>query len=91
MDKVVDQSSSRRCMEKQEEIDKLRGGLKCFADFRSLFDKRHYERLKTKTPSLKEAEALYQREALKREQIDALKDELKDIEKNIDSLMMKPI
>ena len=72
--------------ERRQAMERIRQDSKEFTPFKPLFERRHYEVLKSKTPSLKEAEALYQRQAFKDEALDALTAEIDEVLQTVNSL-----
>jgi hypothetical protein len=74
--------------ERRQTISKLREDAKEFATHKHLFDRKHYDVLMHKSLSVKEAEALYQRQAVKDEAVESLAEAVEDVLRVVDSLTM---
>ena len=72
--------------DKKQSLEKLRQESKDFGPLRVLFDRMHYEILKSKTPSLKEAEALFHRQATKDKEIDSMMAEINEVLQSVNSI-----
>ena len=67
----------------EREPQSIREHTKHFESLKALFDRRNYDVLKCKTPSVKEAEALFQRISANKKTLDALGNDIDDALKRI--------
>jgi hypothetical protein len=72
--------------EKRQAIKQIREDAKEFATHKHFFDRKHYDILIHKSLAVKEAEALYQRQAVKDEALESLAEAVDDVLRVVESL-----